>query len=307
MKAFHPAREYDWIRRWERKLPANSCNNLRDSVATRTFSRMTTRVLLHFLIITFGLTWGLALAFLLFTDAIVSVFGPLSMTNPLFLVAVYAPGIAAFALVVRESGLDGLGRFIRRISLWRCPPGWYAFILLGIPLLMVGAALLKGTLSAYVFPFSSTSQVLGALGVALIVGPVEEFGWRGVMLPLLQQRFAPIYAGLIVGAVWGVWHIPAFLLSGTPQSGWSFLPYFVALLAVSIIMTALFNASRGSLLLAMLVHFQLNNPIFPDAQPFDAVTFALAALLVAWWYRKALLSQPDAITTIIPKRTRQES
>ena len=46
---------------------------------------MTTRVLAHFLIITFGLTWGLALAFLLFTGAIVSVFGPLSMTNPLFL------------------------------------------------------------------------------------------------------------------------------------------------------------------------------------------------------------------------------
>ena len=84
---------------------------------------------------------------------------------------------------------------------------------------MVGAALLKGTLSAYVFPFSSTSQVLSALGIALIVGPVEDLGWRGVMLPLLQPRFAPIYAGLIVGTVWGVWHIPAFLLSGTPQSG----------------------------------------------------------------------------------------
>ena len=223
------------------------------------------------------------------------------MTNPLFLVAVYAPGIAAFTLVARESGLGGLRRFIGRITLWRCPPGWYGFILLGIPLLMIGAALLKGTLSAYVFPFSSSSQVLSALGVALIVGPVEEFGWRGVMLPLLQQRFAPIYAGLIVGTVWGVWHIPAFLLSGTAQSSWSFLPYFVALLAVSVIMTALFNASRGSLLLAMLMHFQLNNPIFPDAQPFDAVTFALAALLVTWLYRKALFSQADAITTIIPQ------
>lgn len=147
--------------------------------------------------------------------------------------------------------------------------------------------------------------MLSALGVALIVGPVEEFGWRGVMLPLLQQRFAPIYAGLIVGTVWGVWHIPAFLLSGTAQSSWSFLPYFVALLAVSVIMTTLFNASRGSLLLAMLMHFQLNNPIFPDAQPFDAVTFALAALLVTWLYRKALFSQADAITTIIPKPAQQ--
>jgi hypothetical protein len=86
-------------------LRTDSCNNLRISIATRIFTCMTTRALVHFLLITFGLTWGLALAFLVFTDAIVSVFGPLSMTNPLFLVAVYAPGIAAFTLVARESGL----------------------------------------------------------------------------------------------------------------------------------------------------------------------------------------------------------
>jgi membrane protease YdiL (CAAX protease family) len=261
---------------------------------------MTTRVLLPFLTISFGLTWGLALAFLLFPDAIVSVFGPLSLTNPLFLLAVYAPGIAAVALVVRNSGLSGLSRFVGRVALWRCNPAWYVFILLGIPFLMVAAAMLKGSLHAYVFPFSSSFQVLSALGVTLIVGPVEEFGWRGVMLPVLQQRFAPIYAGLIVGTVWGVWHIPAFLLSGTPQSSWSFLPYFVALLAVSVIMTALFNASRGSLLLAMLVHFQLNNPIFPDAQPFDAVTFCLAAVLITWLCRERLFNQTDSVTTIIP-------
>lgn len=261
---------------------------------------MTIKTLAIFLVITFGLTWGLALTFLLFTDAITSIFGPLGLTNPLFILAVYSPAIAAFALVIRESGFRGLGRFIGRVSLWRCRSGWYAFIVLGIPLLMVVAAMLKGSLISYIFPFSSWTQVLSALGFAMIIGPMEEFGWRGVMLPLLQQRFTPIYAGLILGAVWGVWHIPAFLMSGTPQSGWSFLPYFLALLAVSMIMTALFNASRGSLLLVMLVHFQLNNPIFPDAQPYDAVTFTLAALLIVWIYRKTMFSRSAAITTIIP-------
>ena len=264
---------------------------------------MTNRTLIWFLAITFGLTWGLALVFLFFTDAITTIFGPLSMTNPLFLLAVYSPGIAAFALVIRDSGLAGLGRFVGRVLIWKCHIGWYVFIFLGIPLLMVMAAILQGSLDSYVFPFSSSNQLLSALGIALIVGPMEEFGWRGLMLPLLQRRFAPLQAGLILGAVWGVWHIPAFLLSGTPQSGWSFLPYFLALLSVAVIMTALFNASRGSLLLAILIHFQLNNPVWPDGQPFDAITFTLAALVVVWIYRRPLLDRSDAITVVIPAKT----
>ncbi len=275
------------------------------SIATKNQQAMTIRTLIPFLSITFGLTWGLALAFLFFSDAIIGVVGPLSMTNPLFLVAVYAPGIAAFLLVIREAGVDGLGRFVGRLFLWKCHAGWYAFIFLGIPFLMVAAALLKGSLGSYVFPFSTWAQIINGLGIAMIIGPVEEFGWRGVVLPLLQRRFAPIYAGLILGVVWGVWHIPAFVLTGTPQSGWSFLPYFLALLSASIIMTALFNASRGSLLLAVLVHFQLNNPIFPDAQPFDSITFTVTALLVVWFYRSALFSRSDSVKDVIPVQTRE--
>jgi hypothetical protein len=45
-------------------------------------------------------------------------------------------------------------------------------------------------------------------------------------LPLLQRKFAPIWAGLILGAIWGLWHMPAFLLSGTQQSEWSFTAFF---------------------------------------------------------------------------------
>jgi membrane protease YdiL (CAAX protease family) len=55
------------------------------------------------------------------------------------------------------------------------------------------------------------------MAVALFIGPIEEFGWRGVALPLLQRKFAPFWAGLILGGIWGAWHIPAFLMSGTPQ------------------------------------------------------------------------------------------
>jgi len=59
---------------------------------------------------------------------------------------------------------------------------------------------------------------------AAIKGPVEEVGRRGVALPLplLQRKLPPIGAGLILGVIWGLRHFSAFLLSGTPQSVWSF-------------------------------------------------------------------------------------
>lgn len=45
--------------------------------------------------------------------------------------------------------------------------------------------------------------------------------------------------------------------------------FFLGSVAVSIILTPMFNKSGGSILLAALFHFQLNNPLWPDAQPSD--------------------------------------
>ena len=94
------------------------------------------------------------------------------------------------------------------------------------------------------------------------------------------------------------------LLGGTPQNAWSFTPYFVAVLAVSVIMTAIFNASSGSLLIAALVHFQLNNPIFPDAQPYDSILFTIVAVIVVFVMRKKMFDPAEGITDIfLPSET----
>jgi membrane protease YdiL (CAAX protease family) len=140
-----------------------------------------------------------------------------------------------------------------------------------------------------------------ALLLVAIKGPIEEFGWRGLALPLLQRKFAPMWAALILGIVWGFWHLPAFLLSGTQQSAWSFTPFFAGTVAISLIVTALFNASRGSILLPALMHFQLINPIWPDAQPYDTFFFVAAAVLVVWFNRKAMFSRERAVMEVIPK------
>ncbi len=259
---------------------------------------MTTKTLISFLALTFGLTWGIAALYILFTDPLVAIFGEISIRNPLFILAVYSPGFAAVFLVWRQYGFKGLRSFFRRLTLWRASRYWWLFLILGIPAIMYAGAAIKGTFSNP-FPFSPWYQVLSALAIASFLGPIEEFGWRGLALPLLQRRFAPIWAGLILGIIWAVWHIPAFLIGGTPQSAWSFAPYFAGVIASSIILTALFNDSRGSLLFAVLIHFQMNNPIWPDAQPWDNLLLAIAAVIIVWLNRRTMFQRGSGVTGIL--------
>jgi hypothetical protein len=81
----------------------------------------------------------------------------------------------------------------------------------------------------------------------------------------------------------------------------SFTPFFVGSIAVSVIVTPLFNASRGSVLLPALVRFLLINPAWPDAQPYDSLVFVAAALLVVWFNREAMLNRDCGVTEVIPQ------
>ena len=258
---------------------------------------MRQRTVWWFMAITFGLGWGMGALLFLFTDQIEAVFGPISGTNPVFILLVWSPAIAGLALVWRHYGRGGIGRFLRRLTLWRMPSAWWVFLLLGIPAVKYIGAAFNGT--AGDFPFSPWYGLLPVMAIALFIGPVEELGWRGVALPLLQRRFAPLWSALILGAFWAVWHAPAFLLSGTPQGAWSFGPYLFGVLALSVIITPLFNAAQGSILMAALFHFQMNGPAWPDAQPWENYLFAAVAIAVVILNRETMFTRSGAATDVL--------
>jgi uncharacterized protein len=270
---------------------------MRDERSFKGDGALGTRHLLSFFALTFLLSWGV-LGLYLGIPGAADLLGPVSNSHPLFILAVYAPAIAAFIVVLWEGGIPGLGRFLSRLLLWRVGAAWWLFVLVGVPLVFFAGAAIAGTLNTWQLP----EGLIGAMLFMLVLGPMEEFGWRGFALPLLQRRLAPLLAALIVGAVWGAWHLPAFFLNGTVQSEWSFLPFFLGSLALSIIMTAIFNDARGSILWPMLLHFQLNNPIWPDAQPWDNALITLVALCLVWVRRDAMLSRNAAAAGVIPNR-----
>jgi membrane protease YdiL (CAAX protease family) len=216
---------------------------------------------------------------------------------------VYSPGFAGIFLVWRHYGLEGIGSFFRRLALWRAPLVWWLFLILGIPAIVYTGAAIKGTINDP-FAFSPWHQVIPALALAFFLGPIEEFGWRGLALPLMQRKLSPFWAGLVLGGIWALWHIPSFLISGMPQTTWSAGPYFLGIIAISVILTPFFNASQGSLLISALYHFNLMNPIWPDAQPWDNLIYIAIAAIVVLLNRNTMFQKGYGIIDVLmPKKS----
>ncbi len=238
--------------------------------------------------------------YILFPDVAAARFGEISGSHPFFYIATWSPAIAAFSVVFFYSGTEGIRAFLSRLFLWRCSPGWIAFILIGLPLVFVVGSLVKGGLVLAPLPPDGAGSLLTALFLMLLLGPIEEFGWRGVAQPLLQRHMAPIWAGLLIGAIWGLWHLPAFFLSSTVFADWNFLPFFAGNMALAVLVTPIFNRTQGSLLWPMLFHWQLINPFWPDAQPWDTWILLVVAVIVVWWNGDMMFKREGAVTEVVP-------
>jgi membrane protease YdiL (CAAX protease family) len=262
---------------------------------------MRQRDLIPFFAMAFLIAWGILGLYMFASDTMVRLFGNLTGEHPLFYLAVYAPAISAVTLILYRHGIDGTRRFLSRLLLWRASMPWYGLLIFVVPLVFYVSAFFKEGAYDTLFPFPSVQAYMLVLLLMAIKGPIEEIGWRGLALPMLQRRLAPIWAASVLGAIWALWHLPAFLLSGTPQSTWSLTPFLVGTVALSVIVTPLFNSSRGSILLPAVFHLQLINPLWPDAQPYDTWLFVVIAVVVVLLNRGAMFSRQGAITDVLPE------
>jgi len=214
----------------------------------------------------------------------------------------FGPSLAALVLTAATAGTPGLKRLLRRLALWRVPVGWYLFVLLGIPAIYVlGLLLVPGTLASFTPPSSVGwllfPGVLGFVGTLVIGGPLfEEPGWRGFALPRMQTRWGPLAGTLLLGVLWATWHFTEYLTSPdfAATNGGGLTPRAAGVLVLSaisfsVIMTWVFNHTRGSVLLAILVHTAINwsqlvtSGLFPAAgtnEEGPLVTFGLTALVL---------------------------
>ena len=199
------------------------------------------------------------------------------------------PAIATLILVWRAEGREGMARLGRSLGRWRFGrAGWLLLVPLPVAVTGVGvlAALDRVSLEPAVAATLPLLPVFLLSGVVL--GGLEEVGWRGYLQPLLQVRYPGVTAALVVGAVWSLWHAPLFLLEGTSQAATSAATFTLGALALSVLFAWVWNSSGGNLLLLVLLHAALNGwysatvqgmaPTATDAG-FGTVTTALAGVL----------------------------
>ena len=178
--------------------------------------------------------------------------------------------LAGIILAAVEGRKGGVRELLRRFLIWRVGIRWWAFALLFGVIPAVAGLYVFNLFGGPAVDWSGLKPLanLVPLFVILMVlaGMGEEFGWRGFALPRVQARHTALMSSLIVGVIWAVWHIPLFMTQGTIQSRWraevgmipAVLGYSVFVIAWSIQYTWVFNNTRGSVLLAAVMHGAVN-------------------------------------------------
>jgi uncharacterized protein len=220
------------------------------------------RQLLLYFALAFGITWGIG-GVCLFVPSIVKAFSRWpAETNPLFYAAVYAPTLSAVVVTAVSGGTVGLRELLGRLSPWRAGIGWYVLVLIGYPAVGLLAGRAAGLAGAPQGCAANWPYLYPALVPALVVdpGPLgEELGWRGFALPRMLRRWTPITATVVLGVVWGLWHLPAFFIAGLPQARWAIPALLLGTVSVSVLDTWIFLRTRGGVLLPLLVHLMMNH------------------------------------------------
>jgi len=239
-----------------------------------------------FFVSVFVVTWGIGALYALFPRQLVALVGPPSGTNPVFMIAVAAPAIMGVVTAALTAGRAGITDILSRLLIWRVGLQWYVLATFGIAALALAPHLLAFTLHFSDLDVSRHWSAWLAIGVSAFwtdPGPLgEELGWRGFALPRLEHRISGRNAALLLGIVWGVWHLPAFFIPGLPQNAFPLWAFMTTIVSLAVLVVWIVNNAGGSVIVAILAHWSANRfeALDPATAPYTAGFFAAAALVV---------------------------
>lgn len=216
------------------------------------------------------------------------------------------PIAAAFLVSYFETGRTGPTDLLRRMGRWRACLPWLAVALFApyllLALTVIGTALwndapisLAGLGNSREFPQFS-ALVFFAYNL-LTFGFGEEAGWRGFALPRLQTSHSAWLATLVLTLGWAFWHLPLFLyrpgytsMGAAGVAGWLF-----SLLTGALLLTWLYNESRGSILVVAVFHAAVD-VAFTSGIATPEVVNATGALVTVWGVIVLFVAGPEYLS-----------
>lgn len=235
----------------------------------------------------FAVAFGLAWTGWLLTIYVWKIEDPFSSFRYYWFTA--APSLAGFAAAYAESGWTGLKRFLARVLDLRFAL-WPALLGVAIPLLAALLTFVPHTGDLLRGGVPKPAVALGAFTLLnFFTGPLaEEFGWRGYLLGSLCHRWPPLVAGLIIGPIWVLWHLPIFY--GSVFAHWtSALGFLLWITSWAVVFSLLVARARGSVLPSILGHWTINSqltlfaallPSLPQDHLPGGIAFAVSSALV---------------------------
>jgi len=144
------------------------------------------------------------------------------MMFPVMLLGPSAVGILLTRIVDGSSGLRDLFSRMRGV---RVPGRWYAALF--IPPVLVLAVLL--CVKTFVSPVFAPNRFFVGIGFGFVAGFFEEIGWIGYAFPKMRRGKNFLAPAILLGLLWGTWHIPVvdYLGTSTPHGAYWF-SFFLA-------------------------------------------------------------------------------
>lgn len=225
------------------------------------------RNLLIFFLATFIATWTT------YFTIVFNSWNPYTMPGMIFLlIGGSAPSWVAVLIVLFTYDKEHRRDYFRRcVSIKQIKLPYWTFIIFVFPAiytLIIALDLLMGgsmpgmtNLKAYI---AAPLSIPLALFISFLSGPwSEEFGWRGYSLDPLLKRYGILGGSLILGFIWGIWHLPLFFMPQTwhGQMGfkfagfWTFILYSIGL---AMMMTWVYLKTNHSILTGFLMHLANN-------------------------------------------------
>lgn len=171
----------------------------------------------------------------------------------------FAFSIAGIVMIAVTAGREGLRELWERLTRVRIGWIWYIVGLLPVLLYLLAAAL-AGAYPSADFSLSAISTALFSLHAGFFVSLFlrgamgEELGLRGFALPRLQESHSPFRSSLIIGLLWGAWHLPVLI----GRDVLSIVAFSLLSFGLSFLFTYMFNGSGGSLIPGLLFHATQN-------------------------------------------------
>jgi membrane protease YdiL (CAAX protease family) len=229
-----------------------------------------------FFLLTFMYSWSLWLPFVLSGIGIVKYSDTLdALRMPAVLLGAFAPLLSAVTIIARRHGWSEVKKYILQVINLRTQSRYFALAFL-LPLIITAAAHyianftgldnLPRTFLPENLPIPTAILIIPYFFLMLIIGGgQEEFGWRGYAQEPLQDRFGVIGGSVVLGVVWGLWHLPLWFMPGDGHAYYSFFAFLIFTIGTSLIMACIYNASGKKVITTWIMHAMSNTvvPFFP--------------------------------------------